>query len=61
MCCPMCEGPAGLLGRLGNLDHFQCRDCGWTWSDLADPPEPSLADSDELGSPPSDRWPVAAD
>ena len=27
--CPMCEGPAGSLGTLGNVDHCQCRNCGW--------------------------------
>lgn len=27
--CPMCSGPAGMLGDLGFLRWFQCRNCGW--------------------------------
>lgn len=26
--CPVCEGPAYLLGTLGRLNHYKCRDCG---------------------------------
>lgn len=28
MDCPICCGPAGPLGGLGNLVWFVCRDCG---------------------------------
>jgi hypothetical protein len=28
----MCEGPAGVLGVLGTLVHFICRNCGWQFS-----------------------------
>ena len=27
--CEMCNGPHQLLGFLGNLAHFRCRNCGW--------------------------------
>ena len=30
--CPMCDGPAGILGALGRLVHWMCRDCGWMFS-----------------------------
>lgn len=26
--CEACEGPVQYLGRLGNLEHFRCRNCG---------------------------------
>jgi hypothetical protein len=26
--CPVCGGPLGLLGHLGKLAWFRCRDCG---------------------------------
>jgi hypothetical protein len=26
--CPACYGPLYVLGRLGSLIHFRCRDCG---------------------------------
>ena len=29
--CPLCTGPGVLLGRLGTLDHFRCRNCGCTF------------------------------
>ncbi len=28
MTCPLCHGPAWLLGQLSRLLHFRCRDCG---------------------------------
>ena len=28
MYCPICDGPGILLGTLGKLTHFRCRDCG---------------------------------
>lgn len=27
--CPMCNGPLGVLGALGNVTHYSCRNCGW--------------------------------
>jgi len=30
--CPMCNGPAIVLGSLGRLTHFRCRNCGWIFS-----------------------------
>lgn len=32
MGCPMCGGPGVLLGVLGLLKHFRCRNCGMMWS-----------------------------
>lgn len=26
--CPMCDGEGVLLGQLGRLVHFRCRQCG---------------------------------
>jgi len=26
--CPVCNGPGVLLGALGSLVHFRCRNCG---------------------------------
>ena len=26
--CPICEGQALVLGTLGRLNHYRCRDCG---------------------------------
>ncbi len=28
MKCPICRGICQLLGRLGELLHYRCRDCG---------------------------------
>jgi hypothetical protein len=30
--CPMCKGPGVLLGVLGLLRWFRCRDCGMDWN-----------------------------
>jgi hypothetical protein len=30
--CSMCEGPLMLLGSLGNLAHYRCRNCGLDFS-----------------------------
>lgn len=30
--CPVCNGPAGTLGKLGNRTHFLCRQCGMQFS-----------------------------
>lgn len=30
--CPLCNGPANKLGRLGNLNHYRCTACGMTFS-----------------------------
>lgn len=32
MRCPNCPGHGDLLGALGNLRHYRCRDCGWAFS-----------------------------
>jgi hypothetical protein len=34
--CPLCGGPLGVLGRLGNLVHLLCRNCGAQFSEEAD-------------------------
>ncbi len=30
--CPLCPGQGSLLGRLGRLRWFRCRDCGMDFS-----------------------------
>lgn len=35
--CPMCGGPAPLLGTLGMKDWFRCRNCGWEFAVDAEP------------------------
>lgn len=30
--CPACDGPGTLLGKLGKLDHYRCRNCGMEFS-----------------------------
>lgn len=32
--CPVCEGEGAILGGLGNLTYFRCRDCGMDYSDM---------------------------
>lgn len=27
--CEACHGPAHSIGFLGNLEWFECRNCGW--------------------------------
>jgi len=29
--CPQCDGASTPLGQLGNLTHYRCRQCGWTF------------------------------
>jgi tRNA(Ile2) C34 agmatinyltransferase TiaS len=37
ICCPKCDGPPIVLGSLGAVCHYRCRDCGWVYQ--APPPE----------------------
>lgn len=32
MPCTMCGGLGYLLGKLGRLFHYRCRQCGWTFA-----------------------------
>jgi predicted nucleic acid-binding Zn ribbon protein len=32
--CPCCMGQGHLLGQLGRMYHYRCRDCGWQFSNL---------------------------
>ncbi len=34
--CPTCEGPGRLLGALGNVTHYRCRDCGIDYNNFGD-------------------------
>ena len=40
--CAACGGPAHLLGSLGAVTHYRCRDCGqdnkWTWQAMVATP-----------------------
>lgn len=48
--CEMCKGPGVLLGRLGSITWFRCRNCGWEftneqaqeWADFDNLPEYDL-------------------
>jgi len=31
--CPVCKGLGIELGTLGNITHYNCRDCGITFSE----------------------------
>ena len=31
--CPMCDGLGLPMGRLGNVTHYRCRHCGWTFDE----------------------------
>lgn len=37
--CAVCGGPCELLGTLGSIDHFRCRNCGMTQSQPTEPVE----------------------
>lgn len=39
MTCELCGGPCFVLGQLGSLIHYRCRDCG---ADCSEPANPSL-------------------
>jgi hypothetical protein len=39
MTCPLCGGPLGYLGQLGDRIHYRCRDCGADSSELANDDE----------------------
>jgi rubredoxin len=45
--CPVCDGPGVLLGDLGNLTHYRCRNCGMQFS--------TERPTDIWGEPLSDR------
>lgn len=30
--CPQCDGDGEELGTLGNVAHYRCRHCGWTFN-----------------------------
>lgn len=34
--CPFCDGPGMLLGQLGGLVHWACRDCAHQFHTPAD-------------------------
>ncbi len=35
--CKLCGGPLGLLGALGSMKHYRCRDCGMNFSKMTRP------------------------
>jgi hypothetical protein len=50
--CPVCGGPLDVMGRLGNLAHLLCRDCG-VWASRpaqADDPEPDTAEEPDCAA-----------
>jgi hypothetical protein len=58
--CDACGGDLGLLGVLGNLAHFRCRDCGLDCSTTVihyEPPEgwdDDIEDDDDTPEPEDD-------
>lgn len=34
--CPVCDGQLYLAGRLGQLVHLECRDCGMWFTESAE-------------------------
>jgi len=48
MQCKVCGGALTLLGALGSLFHYRCRDCGMEQSSKEGPPEEDqTVDDDE--------------
>ena len=42
--CPVCiNGEAGELGKLGDIQYYQCRNCAATWSDPLEQEDHTLA------------------
>jgi len=39
--CPQCEGDGVLIGQLGWMNQYRCRQCGWDFSEIA------VADDDD--------------
>ncbi len=50
--CPMCGGPGGVLGALGNVVWLSCRNCGWQFQ--ADGPLESDDDESDEFDPDED-------
>lgn len=48
--CVMCDGPIMILGRLGDIIHCRCRNCGYDHSFSAegfdDPTESALMENE---------------
>lgn len=44
--CPVCDGDGKRLGRLGDLVHWRCEDCGAQWEEDVDPEDDSDDDYD---------------
>ena len=42
--CPACGGAGALLGCLGDLIHYRCRNCGADYSETQDPHEEAEAE-----------------
>ena len=38
--CPFCYGLGFLLGVLGRMKHYRCRDCGGQWMEQLPPGAP---------------------
>jgi tRNA(Ile2) C34 agmatinyltransferase TiaS len=53
--CPLCDGDGTLLGQLGHLTWFRCRQCGMDFA--PDPGELALLDEED---PAADLDPTAA-
>jgi tRNA(Ile2) C34 agmatinyltransferase TiaS len=46
--CPVCPGPGVMLGPLGRLMYWRCRDCGSEFSTVIQPKrKPTEEDDDD--------------
>lgn len=60
--CPACNGPGRPLGVLGDLAHFQCRQCGTGWSveNVVDDDDEDVddwyADTDDYDPDDDEEW-----
>lgn len=46
--CEACGGPLNLLGQLGSLSHYRCRNCGVDAS--SETPPDDVEDTDDDGA-----------
>lgn len=51
MQCPACRGPLIWLGKLGNLTHVKCRDCGLEAAGPEPEPQEDCDDTHRLCAP----------
>jgi len=55
-CCTQCNGEGMLLGVLGTLQHYRCRQCGWGFTVPVEAETGFRKDSRVELHPGTDRW-----